>query len=307
MMKWLREVPQDESAATMKTYPSVIQRWIEGTHRPSAEQLSRFHELFHSKEYAEGLPLYRKQPEWAGRDLSILVPCYKMTNAASAWAWVALALDLGRDSVRMDMELGDAVIENARNKLACRFLETDCQWSLWLDDDIIPPIGREEWFRYMAGPPKDYPSEQAAEHVVHRLMSHGKTMVGGLYFGRQKTGVPMFYEGLAVKEVHMQARNPNNRDLLETDWVATGCLLVHRSVYEDIMEKFPERRMLDPTQARNCGEFDFFRMEKGAGEDVSFCKLAQAAGHKTFVDLGVRAAHVGYCAWSSWNTDNGVK
>lgn len=306
-LNWCSSAGKKQAAKELKTYPSVVQRWLDGSHQPSAKALSNFFGKYISKEYQDGQPLHLKPADWIGRNLSILIPCYKLTNPASAWSWVALALDFGKEALRMDMELGDAEIANTRNKLAVRFLQSECEWALWLDDDIIPPIGRAAWFKYMAGAPDDYPEELAGEHVVHKLMSHGKTMVGGLYFGRQKTGVPMFYEGLAVREVHLKARDHNCRELMETDWIGTGCLLVHRSVFEDIMAKFPERRIVDPTQIRNVGEFDFFRREPGAGEDVSFCHLARAAGHKVYVDLGVRPAHVGFCAWSSWNTDNKVK
>lgn len=303
---WCKRFGTKEAAKQFKTYPSIVNRWLKGTHEPSARVLGEFFDLFYSEEYGEGLPLHRKPFEWEGKLLSICVPCYKLTNPASAWVWVALAMDLGKHKVRMDMELGDAVIENSRNKLACRFLASKSEWSLWLDDDVIAPIGRPEWFKYMAGAPKDYDDALAGEHVVHRLMSHNKKIVGGLYFGRQKTGVPMFYEGLAVREVHLQARDDKRRELLETNWIGTGCLLVHRSVFEDIQKKFPERQMLDPQIIRNVGEWDFFRKETGGGEDVAFCHLAQAAGHKVYVDLGLRCAHVGFCAWASWNTDNGV-
>ncbi len=306
-LDWCRKFGNKEAAKEFRTYPSVVQRWLNGSHEVSTRVLGEFFDKYISKDYCDVQNLHRKPAEWEGRALSICVPCYKLTNPASAWSWVALALDLGKEKVRMDMENGDAIIENARNKLAWRFLQSECEWSLWLDDDVIAPIGRPEWFKYMAGTPPDYPDELAGEHVAHRLMSHGKKIIGGLYFGRQKTGVPMFYEGLAVREVHLMARDDNQRGILETDWIGTGCLLVHRSVFEDIMEKFPERRMTDIQIIRNVGEFDFFRKETGGGEDVAFCHLAQKAGHKVYVDLGLRCAHVGFCPWGSWNTSNGVK
>ena len=299
---WCSTVGKKEAAKSLDTYPSVVERWLKGTHQPPADKLSTFFDLFMSNEYAEGQPIHLKRPEWSGKLLTVAVPCYKQTNAASAWVWVALALDLGKDNVRMDMECGDAVIANARNKLAVRFLQSESEWMLMLDDDIIPPIGRAKWFRFMTGCPDQYPEELAGEHVVHRLLSHKKTLVGGLYHARQKSGPPIFHEALTIREMNLKARDVNQRGLLPTRWVGTGCLLIHRSVLEDIMKKFPERKYVDPSYARNCGEFNFFRMENGKGEDFSFCETAAEAGHTPHVDLGLRCAHVGYCAWSNWNT-----
>lgn len=246
------------------------------------------------KENAEPQRVERITAEWEGRDLCVLFPCYKTTNPATAWALVALALDLGKERARFDMEMGDAMIVNTRNKLADRFLASGCKWSLWLDDDVIPPIGRAEWFRrtcYAEG----MPDEIAGRHVVNRLIGSGKTIIGGTYWGRRKGSPPMssvLEDATAVRSV----RSMPDR-VMPVDWVATGCLLVHRDVYLGIKEKFPE---LAPEGKRK--EWDFFRKESDSGEDVAFCHRAKEAGHQPFMDAGLQCAHVGYIPWGAWNT-----
>lgn len=234
--------------------------------------------------------------QWEGRNLAVLFPTYKDTNPATAWTLVALALDLGRDKARFDMEFGDAQIDNARNKLAHRFLETGAEWSLWLDDDMVAPIGRAGWFKMVCGLPDSFPDAIASQHVVDRLMSHKRKMVGGTYFGRNLQGRAMFAEARTNK-VAADAARLMKPTLFPTQWVATGCLLVHRDVYMDIQKKLPE---LAPTANRP--EWDFFRRTSDIGEDIAFCHRARAAGHEIYVDTGCQLQHVGRIGWGAHNT-----
>jgi hypothetical protein len=224
---------------------------------------------------------------------------------------MALAFDLGKEKMRFYMESGDAVISNTRNKLADHFLKSNAEWSLWIDDDIIPPIGRAAWWKNICRTNADYPERVAGQHVAHRLMEHGKSgkkVVGGLYFGRNSQGSPMFYEGLIDREAHMAARNMED-SVRKCGWVATGCLLVHRQVFLDIQAKFPELApVLNPEPMQPKREFwDFFRLGVTDGEDVAFCKRAREAGHDVYVDTGLVCGHVGYQVYHSFNTSNGIQ
>lgn len=290
-------------------------------------------------------PEWKRQVEWSGKKLFVGFPCYKHTNPVTAWTLLAISQDLGADKVYFDMEIGDAMIYHARNKLAKRFLEHGAEWLLFLDDDIIAPIGRAGFFRYYAKLPDSFPEEVAGRHVVHRLLGHGKSIIGGTYFGRQKTGWPMFHGGLSNREDHHAARDMVD-GIRPTDWVATGCLLVNRQVFLDIQKKFPElaphagyeRDQATPRfQNRQNGQFvsaeeaaklstesvqvtyetrkvkvpprsewDFFLPDGSGGEDVSFCRRAREAGHQVWVDTGLQCGHVGYCVYHAKNTDNGV-
>lgn len=252
---------------------------------PSAEPLVR------ESVSADGVPRYLA--EWSGRELFVGFPCYKTTNPVTAWCLLAIALDLGRDKVRFDMELGDAMIYHARNRLAEKFLATDASWILMIDDDTIPPIGRPEFFMTMCRLPPSYPRESAARHVVHRLMGHKKTIVGGAYFGRQPGG-PLMASVAADPGIRRSAMLHEDR-LVESDWVGTGCLLVHRTVFEAIKVKFPD------LASRRVGQpFNFFQpLQDGAGEDIAFCMRAKAAGHQPHLDLGLQCAHVGYACYGS--------
>jgi hypothetical protein len=231
----------------------------------------------------DGMPSYRC--EFAGRDIFVGFPCYKTTNPVTAFAMIAMALDFGKDKIRFDMSIGDAMIYHSRNKIAQKFLETDAKWLLMIDDDIIPCIGRPNWMKSTVANARTLPDAPLQRHVLQRLIGANKTLIGGAYFGRQD-GAPLM---CSDRTLEPKARAYQD-EVASVDWVATGCMLVHRKVFDDIKEKYPE---LDSPIAN--GEFDYFHpINSVTGEDVSFCKRAKEAGHQPYIDLGLPVFHVGY-------------
>ena len=231
----------------------------------------------------DGMPSYRC--EFAGRDIFVGFPCYKTTNPVTAFAMIAMALDFGKDKIRFDMSIGDAMIYHSRNKIAHKFLETDAKWLLMIDDDIIPCIGRPNWMRSTVTSTRNVPDAPLQRHVLQRLIGANKTLIGGAYFGRQE-GAPLMCSDQSL----VPKARAYQDEVAPVDWVATGCMLVHRKVFDDIKEKYPE---LNSPIAN--GEFDYFHpINSVTGEDVSFCKRAKAAGHQPHIDLGLPVFHVGY-------------
>lgn len=245
------------------------------------------------------------EPKLGKGSMKLLFPTMKDTNPATCWALVQTAKRYG-NRLNLDMESGDSMIVNSRNKLASRFLDSGEEWSIWLDDDMIPQTGNPAWFRYMTfcdewadfTGNRKIPEEALSFHFIDRLLSHGQKIVGATYFGRQHTGRPMFHEGIDNTAVNREARSYPNQ-LLPTQWVGTGCLLVHRSVYLDMQKAYPQ---LAPTELMP--QWDFFRLIPDRGEDASFCDRAIKIGHQPYVDLGLHCAHVGRASYGAWNTNN---
>jgi hypothetical protein len=231
----------------------------------------------------EGMPSYRC--EFAGRDIFVGFPCYKTTNPVTAFALIAMALDFGKDKIRFDMSIGDAMIYHSRNKIAQKFLETDAKWLLMIDDDIIPCIGRPNWMKSTVPSARNMNDAPLQRHALQRLIGANKTLIGGAYFGRQE-GAPLM---CSDRSLEPKARAYQD-EVAPVDWVATGCMLVHRKVFQDIEEKYPELKSPIPN-----GEFDYFHpINSATGEDVSFCRRAKEAGHQPYIDLGLPVFHVGY-------------
>ena len=233
----------------------------------------------------------RKIPE---RNICLLFPIYKSVDPATFMTVLAF---WDKTTMRAELSPGDAMIARSRNRLAKRFLQTDCEWSLWLDDDLVFPCGSAGLYRYLTGGVDPFAKKPVNGHwsnsiddkflnysTPDRLISHGKSLVAGTYFDRwgRDTITAVYSTG---------PRNSIPSDSLHpVDFAGTGCMLVHRKVYEDIAAKFPD---IWPEK----GECQFFTPIEGKermwGEDQSFCWRAKEAGHPTYLDLGLLCGHQG--------------
>jgi hypothetical protein len=170
-----------------------------------------------------------------GKKILLCLPWYKAVTPATAFS-VAQLKDRRRTSSIVDY--GDAFIAHERNKMADAFLRTDCEYMLTIDDDTIVQFGNAKWFAANTG--FNLPEPFASMNTLDRLMSHRKSLIGALYWGRWKGGKPIFCEGMTSDVLAEDLRKTCPRDeILETGWVGTGCMLIHRKVFEDIEARFP--------------------------------------------------------------------
>lgn len=263
-----------------------------------------------------------------GKKVCMLLPFYREIHPLTAFSVMGL---IDREKTKIIMRFGDAFVIHTRNKLVDDFLKSNCEWSLWVDGDMLIPFGNADWFRAYSG--FDLPDPFAGFHTIDRLLSHGKTIVSATYYGRWKGGRPIFAEAMNDREFTDKIRKPSDR-ILPTKWVGFGCVLVHRSVFLDIEKKYPHlarpdgkdggnwftpdandaratfselhsvlnNQSFDPSvrlvQAQNLLESSQKAMEReggmGQGEDVAFCARAIKSGHQPFVDLGLVAGHIGH-------------
>lgn len=281
------EVSEPITESTVESVPAPVEKKklkkmpaMEETPTPEPEEF--VNPIIESHD-AGGMPSYRC--EFAGRDIFVGLSWYKASNPVTTMALVALALDFGKDKIRFDLVMGDTMIHHSRNKIVQKFLETDAKWLFMLDDDMVPSIGRAAWYRNWV-PDSRVASEQALSRgVLHRLIGAGKTLVGAAYFGRQEGGKLACSDQSLVGDARAYIDK-----VVPVDWVGTGCMLVHRKVFEAIREKYPELASQSSEMPFNY----FFPLSSGAGEDVSFCKRAKEAGHPAHIDLGIPVKHVGY-------------
>lgn len=191
----------------------------------------------------------------------------------------------------------NTIIQRARNLLAQRFLNSEAEWSFWMDSDMIIPVNLAGFIGVKMKGEGRVPVRNADFLTPERLLSHGKTIVGAVYARRGKG------DGLCIQPA-LHPRNEEDRAitaglmngpidrLYEVSYCATGCLLVHRSVYEDIQSTHPE---LAPQKEGD--PWDFFGHNVGvSGEDINFARLAKEAGHSSYLDCALFCGHLGtYC------------
>lgn len=231
--------------------------------------------------------------EWNGKSVIILQPVYRSFNADTHFMLFANYAKYGPEKIGLIQEKR-TVIHEARNILAHKFLRTDAKYAIMVDDDMIPPCGVPALFndRYKA----NVPAESAAFNAISRIMSHGedKRIVGSLYFGRHEAGKAQCSKGFTDTTENERLRLGKYRGLIQDEWVGTGFMRIHRSVFEDMQAaidggKWPECH--PPTDESWYGFFNPIRVRMG--EDVSFCRRAKELGIQTYVDTSLICLHAG--------------
>jgi GT2 family glycosyltransferase len=169
-------------------------------------------------------------------------------------------------------------INKARNEIVEQFLESDSEW-LWNTDTdmIIPP--------------------DTLERLVEAADADERPIVGGLAFiynpQREPTIAPSLFmpkPGTDGKRHDMIMRYPKDT-LVEVAGTGQYCLLVHRRVFEDILEN---------SALNGYGPYTWFdevplgphRDSLIRGADVTFCFRAREAGYKIYVHTGIQLGHI---------------
>lgn len=145
-------------------------------------------------------------------------------------------------------------LPDARNKIHFAFLDSDADWLMMLDSDVLPP-----------------------PRTLEKLLAHKKSMVGGWY-KRKRIGAnnPVVYDYQGVgedgKQNWLQRRAPGS-GLEKVDGAGAGCWLMSKEVARAIGEK--------P-----------YNMLRG-GEDLDLCLKVHEAGFETWIDWNIECAHAG--------------
>lgn len=173
----------------------------------------------------------------------------------------------------IDQLPGESSINRARNRLAKKFLNTDCTHLLFIDKDIIFD-----------------PSH------LFRILEHDKPIVGGLYCGKEKG---------AKWVINTIDENPviGEDGLAEVKCIGTGFMLIAREVFEAMIANYPVPHFElfydtdnDFKMGRCC---DFFHQGVWPGtnrfltEDWWFCYAARALGLKVYADTKCKLVHRG--------------
>lgn len=153
--------------------------------------------------------------------------------------------------------------DHARNTGCQRLLETGWEWLFFLDDDTIAP-----------------------SDAIYRLLAHKKPIVSGLYYRRNAPIVPvMLKEGPQGRIWINDFKIP---DLMEVDYVGSGCLLIHRDVLTALPPLSPRCHWFEWRSDRT----DLPEKDR-MSEDFVFCEHARKHGFKIYVDTSVQCRHVG--------------
>lgn len=302
----VEELGMEEVCRSLELPSQIVKQFVEGKKKPALESCQKIVDLWGNpfNEYLEEATAKwevdesgilngeycpgewgRKKAAWPGRDVCLCLPVYNDVPFAHYFSMLTIVAKY-RMALRINARGEDSMITRSRNHLAKRFLETGATWSIWFDSDMVFPFGHSGIYATMTNM-RNVADKFLKLHTIERLISWNKTVVGGCYWDRRGSG-----KLIAGSNQPILHSIPSDT-LQAITFNGTGCLAVHRQVFLDIAQKFPET-LSDNSMGNECGFFTNIQTpERMLGEDESFAKRATDSGHPTFLDLGLICGHVG--------------
>jgi hypothetical protein len=239
----------------------------------------------------------------AGESSNVLVgtPCYDGTvTHLYMRSYLALQEACRARGIGLDLLMlaGDSLITRARNRIAAQFLEAPRFTHLmFIDADI--GYGAEQFLRLVerdadiaAGiyPLKQLDWAKLRERALRGDANLEAASLSYVLSGRQGGGGTM----------RVQSRG----GFASVEHAGTGFMLIRRSVFERMIERFPELEFAhthlatgDAAAPRRQYAFFDTSIDREAGtylsEDYTFCRRWKAMGGEIWVDLRSRLSHVG--------------
>lgn len=178
---------------------------------------------------------------------------------------VAVVPQMGVDLIGSIPQTSGPRIAAARNNMATHFLATPAEWLFMVDDDMTFDA-------------------DALPRLLEAADRKERPIVGGLAYAAGRDGY--FSTIWTVNPEHGVPERIDNvppNKLLQVVGTGAACLLVHRSVFEKMFEKYGDTPWPFFQEAALAGE--------PVGEDVTFCFRAGELGFPIFVDTGVEFGH----------------
>jgi len=196
------------------------------------------------------------RPQWRG-NVFYAIPVMEMVYSRWAIHTLTFLTHAWRDG-DVIASRAPTIVHLARQELLERFLESHCEWLLWIDSDTVPP-----------------------PDALEQLLGTGEKAVSGLYHAREEPYYPQWYSKVKWSEedgkwLYENFHNPPSDRVSEIAGCGLGCFLVHREVCEKLdMPAFP--------------------LAEDA-EDHAFTQRIRQAGYKIYGHPGVQCGHVGSTA-----------
>ena len=204
-----------------------------------------------------------------------------------------------------DMNRSQIVGVNSKGeKMPEGLMQGNAEWVMWLDDDTVPPKG-----------------------AIRRLLDLRREVAAGLYFLTSPGNAPCAYVR-RESGFYSNIYNYTPGVLTRVDAVGMGCTLIHKNVYQKIMDThelfqrpdasllvIPKKNLIvDPYYTENAKNtvvvndntlvmpltkpedddnraWPFYAMEYGRTEDFHFAELCRNAGVEIYIDTTITCDH----------------
>lgn len=196
-----------------------------------------------------------------------------------------------------DFLIGNSILPAGRNLLVDRFLQSDADWILMVDSDIsyqpedilacLPHLSNA-----IIGLPccKKFAKWDRVATTIRSNPDYAAADIPAI----------LADANFAIPENGLLKSDENG--LANVAWIGTGAMLTSREALMKIISKNPDSKVEVDGEARQ----EFFKYEvqtvhkKGtdllqyAGEDVSFCMLAQRSGVEVKAKIDAKTGHAGF-------------
>jgi len=174
------------------------------------------------------------------------------------------------DSVTVYDECGSALIADARAEIVAKFLASDADTLIFIDNDVAWEAG-----------------------AALRLADHPVDFVSGIYPMRKD---PIEYP-ISWDQTKAELWADPDTGLLEVDAVPAGFMKMSRNMLEKMVTNYRcelEHYSKNAPDDTAWALFDpYWEGDKKFGEDYSFCKRWREMGEKVWIDPDIDMAHVG--------------
>jgi hypothetical protein len=203
------------------------------------------------------------------KDIMVGYPCYDgKADIGSLGAIYQCAYAQNSPVKQIQFLNGDSLVSRARNRIAERFLASDCEYLMFIDNDIL---------------------FQPAD--ITRLREWNKDIIGGVYLKKKLPYAPVANTCYGT--------DPET-GLSEMAEIGTGFMMIHRRVFERLINLRGNQLRYEPAGDELPGNYyDFFRVgvspvtKQYLSEDYFFCEMARLAGFKVLLDSGIMVKHKG--------------
>lgn len=211
------------------------------------------------------------------REVSLAIPCAQVVEPKTLRSIAALAAHTAGNGIKIhDVGVTERIpIDDARNLLAEKFLQTSTEWIFWMDSDMT------------------FPKDTLVKLFKVAEEKNAK-MVSGVYYQRKGMNYPVLWSRGEVLEESGQETGLNNPRGKTNKYMGTfifphkdkkepfkahaagyGCVLVHRSIFE-IMPR------------------PWFQFIKGqCSEDFYFFVNAHELGFDLWIEPTIKLGHLG--------------
>ena len=221
----------------------------------------------------------------------IAMPCYGDMKVETCVSLIDTFSALGGSGVECRFKsVKSSLVTHGRNLLTAGFLDSGFDYMLFVDADV-----------------------EFKPEAVMRMLVPEKDIICTPYRNKEDPWISRY---------SVKFEDKNNIKILEWDLVEieegpAGLMLIHRSVFEKLMDKHPELKVNFNKATRekmnkeigavedaiNRYMYNFwdttFRLDTGEwkGEDLAFCELAREAGFKIYANLDSWTTHHGSYGW----------